>query len=91
MRFTTGTENANGVAGFFYSQGCGRIHDASEASRYAGSNDHRDAIAGDGGGIDPRGGSFDGKIINQEASLEIIGAVEDKGKAREEFANIFSV
>ena len=69
-------EDADGVAGFFETS-AGGIEKASKAGRFARQNGHGDAITSDGGGINPGSASLDGEVIDEEAGLEIVGAVED--------------
>src|ERR1700746_1677244 len=83
-----GTKNADGVASFFEA-GCIRgFHEAGETRRLAGNNGHGDAVARNRRGIDPRGVGLDREIINQETGLEVIGAVENQGKAGKQFDSV---
>jgi len=45
---------------------------------YAGTNSHGQPITGDGSGVDPRPAGFDGNIVDQETSFEIVSAVQEQ-------------
>ena len=84
-----GAEDANGVAGFFDAlAACRGFEQASETSSQAGADGHGYAITGDGGGVNPGATRMDGKIIDEETSLEIVGAIEDEIEAREQLRSI---
>ena len=53
-----------------------------------GENRHGEAIAGDGGGVDPGACGDHGKIINEESRFKIVGAIEEKIERTKEFAHI---
>ena len=61
---------------------------ACEARGFARTNRHGDAVAANGGGVNPRNAERDGGIVQEQARLEIIGSVEDEGKSAEEFESI---
>ena len=84
-------KNANGVASFFHSERERSIHEAGEAGSVAGSNGHSQTITGHGRGINPGSGRIDREIVDQEASFEIISAIEDQRKVRKKFSRILGV
>jgi hypothetical protein len=73
-----GAEDANGITGFLETMAIrGGLQKASEARGYAGPDGHGQAIAGDGGSINPGAGELDSIVVNQEAGLEVVRAVEN--------------
>ena len=70
-------KHADSVAGFFEASTGGGIEKTSEAGRFAGQNGHGEAVTGDGGSVDPGSVGFDGEVVDEEAGLEVVGAVED--------------
>ena len=54
----------------------------------AGKNRHGEAIAGDGGGIDPGACGVHGKIIDEESRFKIVGAIEENIERTKEFAHV---
>src|SRR6185437_15894690 len=65
-----GAEDANGIAGFLETAAIGRrFKKASKARGDAGPDSHGQAVAGDGGSVDPGAGGLDGIVVNQEAGL----------------------
>ena len=82
-----GAEDADGVAGFL--EACLlRIHEAGEARRGSGADGHREAVAGDGGGINPGLVILDGKVVDEETCFEIVGAIEDEIEAGEQVGGV---
>jgi hypothetical protein len=82
-------EDADGVAGFFdASGGVGAFEQAGEASGEARADGHGDTVAADCGGVNPRDIIFDGEIVEEEASFEIVGAVEEEIEAGEKFFGV---
>src|SRR5438093_5358718 len=72
-----GTEDPDGVASFLSALGGGAgFEKAGEAGRRTRANGHSEAVAGDGGRVNPRAAGFHGNVIDQEARFEIIRAVE---------------
>jgi len=78
-------EDTNGVAGFLEAvSGAAGFEKAGDASRLAGTDSHGQSVAGDGGSVNPRAAGFDGQIVDQEASFEIIGAIQEQIDATEQ-------
>src|SRR6266436_4211778 len=70
-------KDTNSVAGLFEAVGGGaRFEKASEASGLAGTDGHGQSVARDGGSVNPRAAGFHRDIVDQEASFEIVGAIE---------------
>lgn len=82
-----GAEDADGVAGFLEA-GLLRIHEAGEARRGSRADGHREAVAGDGGGVNPGLVILDGKVVDQETRFEIVGAIEDEIEAGKQVGGV---
>jgi len=54
------------------------FEETSKAGGCARTNGHGETVTGDGSRIDPRAAGFHSDIVDQEASFEIIGAVEEQ-------------
>ncbi len=73
------SENTDGVASLLEPlRGGAGFEETSKAGRCARTNGHGQAVTGDGSRVDPRAAGFHGDIVDQEASFEIIGAVEEQ-------------
>ena len=72
-----GVQNAPGVAGFNRARRRLR-EDAGKAGAFTGQDVHGDAVAANGGGIDPWTAFAHGVIVQQVAGLEVVRAVEDE-------------
>ena len=84
-----GTEDSDSVAGFLYASGrIGTFEQASEAWGRARKNGHGEAIAGDGGGVDPGLRGSDGEIVDEETRFEVVSAVEDEVETAQEFRDV---
>ncbi len=78
-------EDADSVAGLFEARGgAAGFKKTGEARSGAGTNGHGQPVTSDGGGVDPREGGVHGEVVDQEASLEIVGAIEEQIDSREE-------
>jgi len=87
-----GSQDANGVAGFFEAVAvCRGFEEAGEARRETGADGHGDAVTGDSCGVNPGLGGLDRIIIHEEAGLEIVGAVEDQIEAGEQLGGVAGV
>ncbi len=82
-----GAEDADSVAGFLEAVLL-RFHEASEARRCSGADGHGEAVTGHGGGVNPGLAILDGKIVDQETRLEIVGAIEDEVEAGEQVSGV---
>src|SRR5229473_513611 len=82
-----GAENADGVAGFFEAVLL-RFQQTGEARRRSGADGHGEAVAGHGGGVNPGRAILDGKIVDQETRLEIVGAIENEVEAGEQVSGV---
>jgi len=72
-------EDTDGVAGLLEALGgAAGLQETGEAGRCAGTNGHGQAVTCDAGGVDPRAAGFHGNIVDQEASFEIVSAVEEQ-------------
>ncbi len=78
-------EDTDGVAGLFETLGGGAgFEKTGEARSGAGTNGHGQPVTGDGGGVDPRESGVHREVVDQEARLEIVGAIEEQMDSREE-------
>src|ERR1019366_7979337 len=67
---------AGGFAGGLRARRRVRV-DAAQARGAAGDHRHGDAVAGHGRPVDPRDAAAHGKIVDQVARLEVVGAIQD--------------
>lgn len=83
-------EDANGVAGFLEALlDC--VHQASETWGGARANGHGQAVAADGGGVDPGLGILDGEVVDEETGFEVVGTVENEVEGREKAGSVAGV
>jgi hypothetical protein len=82
-----GAEDADGVAGLLEAVLLS-FHQAGEARRGSGADGHGEAVTGHGGGVNPGHAVLDGKIVDQETRLEIVGSIEDEIEAGEQVSGV---
>ena len=75
---TAGPEHAGGLAGRGHPGRRRRLDQAAQARRLARDDRHRLAFAADHAAVDPRLAQLDGRVVDQVAGLEVVGAVEDQ-------------
>ena len=83
-----GAENTDGVAGFLKSHVRGGFEKTGKAGSLAREDGHGNAVAGHRRGINPGCASFDGKIVDEEARLKVVRAVQDERKIREQLRGV---
>src|SRR5690242_3920495 len=73
-----GTEHTDGIAGLIEALlGLG-AQEASETSGPARAYRHGQAVTTDSGRINPRPSTLNGKIVDQQTSFKVIGAIQDE-------------
>src|SRR5215472_1064584 len=76
------TEHADGIAGFLERmRGNPGFEKTSKAGGKSRANGHGQAIARNRGGVNPGPPRVDCEIIDEEAGLKIVGAIEDEVRA----------
>ena len=87
-----GAEDANGVAGFFEAVAIrGRLEETGKTRSQAGTDSHGYAIAGNGGSVNPGRDGLNSEVVDEETGLEVVGAIDDEIKAREQLGGIARV
>jgi hypothetical protein len=82
------TEHTDGVAGFFEALRVWGFEKAGETGSDAGTDGQRDPVTGNGRGVNPGAGKLDGQVVDEQTGFKVVGAVEDKVKAREKFLHV---